>query len=68
MDDLIKFIERHGGGIGVMFNDGNHEWTVAVEFGREAADSDMAGGASYGIGESLDEALLTVRQELGLGG
>jgi DNA helicase TIP49 (TBP-interacting protein) len=37
----------------------NHRvhYAVASEFGQEAEDSPMAGGAVYGLSPSLDEAL-----------
>lgn len=33
------------------------EWYVAMEFGREAEDSPMVGGAAYGHGTTLEAAL-----------
>jgi hypothetical protein len=36
-------------------NDGTY--MTAAEFGEEAPDSPMVGGASYGIGDTLDKAL-----------
>jgi hypothetical protein len=39
---------------------------VGYEFGREAPDSPMYGGASYGIGDTLDEALDQVIDEVGI--
>jgi hypothetical protein len=39
---------------------------VSVEFGREADDSDMVGGAAYGVGPTLEEALESVVADLGL--
>ena len=41
------------------------EYTIGYEFGSEAPDSPMAGGAAYGIG-SATEALVSVATELGL--
>jgi hypothetical protein len=44
-------------------DDENHPgmWVCSMEFGREAPDSPMAGGAGYGFGgtweEAVDEAL-----------
>lgn len=35
-------------------------WAAGVEFGREAPDSPMAGGAAYGMGTTAAEALIGV--------
>lgn len=42
------------------------EWIAACEFGREAPDSDMAGGAAYGVAPTADEANAHVLREIGL--
>lgn len=53
---MILYMESAGGGaFGV--NVKNGQWSTAAEFGSEAEDSPMAGGAAYGSGETLDECL-----------
>lgn len=46
--------------------DGSQPWTVSLVVGREAPDSDMAGGAAYGIGAvlpvAMEQALTTFRR------
>lgn len=39
------------------------KWAVAVVFGRESADSPMAGGASYGMSKSADSAVQHILDE-----
>lgn len=43
----------------------NDQYTVAAEFGKEADDSPMYGGASYGVHLLLEDALLQVAREIG---
>lgn len=43
----------------------DQRWMVAYEFGREAPDSDMAGGASYHLSATLTQALLSTAHEVG---
>lgn len=45
----------------IMVRDG--EFSVAYEFGKETPDSPMMAAASYGIGDTLDEALQQVVDE-----
>jgi hypothetical protein len=42
------------------------EITASYEFGREAPNSPMYGGASYGVGDTVDEALEGVYKDLRL--
>jgi hypothetical protein len=64
-DDILGFIEKQGDGICAISRAGDGTWSVALEFGREGS-SGLSNGATYGIGESLDEALGSVRDDLGL--
>jgi hypothetical protein len=68
--DLISRIEalgRYGDvGLSIVRSEGINEWTVAIEMGREAHDSDMVGGAAYGVAESLSEALEAALSEAGV--
>lgn len=41
------------------------EWSVSLEFGKEAEDSDMVGGASYQVGEQLIPCLQRLVEEVG---
>jgi hypothetical protein len=43
---------------------GDH-FAVGSEWGQEAPDSPMAGGAAYGVGETLEEALNQLLSDLG---
>jgi hypothetical protein len=44
----------------------NGEWSAAYTFGREAPDSPMAGGAAYGMGETVGDALRGILEDVGL--
>jgi len=74
---LLRFLEQEGGSLGiyrsveqpVQDGQGNRSiaragWTVALEFGREAEDSDMVGGASYAAESDLFVALTKVAQQV----
>ena len=43
--------------------DATGDYSSALIFGREAPDSPMAGGASYGYGKSIPEALSQIIDE-----
>jgi hypothetical protein len=43
--------------------DSHGDYSSALIFGREASDSPMAGGASYGYGASIPEALAQIIDE-----
>lgn len=49
----------------VLDPDGDDGWTVAMTFGQEAPDSDMAGGAAYGTGTTAADALREALHECG---
>lgn len=40
------------------------DWAIACEFGREAPDSPMSGGAAYGIDPDLETALAQALDDL----
>jgi hypothetical protein len=48
----------------ITLND-RHEWVVGYEFGKEAEDSPMSAGASYGLSSALYQALDQVVKEIG---
>lgn len=61
-----RFLERHDGGalsvlLGSRPSPNDHEpedtWSVAITFGREDPDSDMAAGQALGVAPTLNEAL-----------
>lgn len=41
-------------------------WMVGLEYGEEAPDSPMYAAASYGTGDTLEQALQTLVDEVGL--
>jgi hypothetical protein len=59
---LIGLLHAEGGRLIIHFDKSREEWMVGVEFGQEAEDSDMAGGASYSLGP-LPEAIHAVVRE-----
>jgi hypothetical protein len=59
--------DQDGGGQFVISTRGTgNEWVVGYTFGKEAEDSDMAGGAAYGMGPDLDSAVTQVAEQVGL--
>jgi hypothetical protein len=71
MMGVLDHLAGEGGRLTIAFARGeidtppDDRWIVGYEFGREAEDSDMAGGASYGIGGNLNIALRHVFDEVG---
>lgn len=66
LETITTRLEHEGGGhLGVAYIDHRAEWLVAVEWGQEAEDSPMAGAASYGTGDTLEQALDQVLAETG---
>lgn len=39
---------------------------IGYEFGKEAEDSPMAGGAAYATGETVEEAVIQLAEQLGI--
>jgi hypothetical protein len=65
LDSLFEHMEtQEVFGLSVIRNEDTKEVSIAYEFGREAPDSPMAGGASYGIGDTIEEALVDVYNDL----
>lgn len=67
---LTKIIETIGSDTGMLSichdpDSDSDFWLVGLEFGREAEDSPMAGGAAYGTGKTLAEAAERVAEEMG---
>jgi hypothetical protein len=64
---LIEHLTENGGRLVVSYTPGDEDRAVAgYEFGREAEDSDMAGGAAYGMAATLDEALIQMAEQVGI--
>jgi len=64
MERLAKHVEQAGGGVFAMvLKQGGGEWVVSAEFGQEAPDSPMAGGAAYGLDGDLRRALETAAHD-----
>lgn len=64
MGRLFSLLRSQGGHLGFGYNPDNGEWLIALVFGKEAEDSDMAGGASYALGDlpqCIDQVLKEVR-------
>lgn len=40
------------------------EWSISYEFGREAPDSPMVGGAAYGVDQDFEVAMRQVLDDL----
>jgi hypothetical protein len=63
IERLAKHVEAAGEGVlGLAYRPGKG-WLVQMEFGSEAPDSPMVGGAAYGIGEHLREAVLPAARD-----
>jgi hypothetical protein len=71
--DLASRIERLSkyGYVGVSISHSDdpregRDWVVGIEMGREAPDSDMVGGAAYGVAGKLTDALEQALSEAGV--
>jgi hypothetical protein len=70
---LLASLERRGGRIMISRNtdtkgDDRCRWAVGYEFGQEEPDNpdnDMVGGAAYGLGPILFQALSAVLEQVG---
>lgn len=64
---LAEYVKDAGEGVfGVSYKGVKKGWSVMAEFGREAPDSPMVGGAAYGMGDTLREALEPAGADCGL--
>lgn len=74
--DMLEMVvgyvgEQDGGGLLALIrrepkSGGGLEWYLHAEFGKEAEDSPMAGGAAYGVDPDLRVALEQVASDCGL--
>jgi hypothetical protein len=55
MDHISENLQEQEGRFIVSFFD--NSWVCAIEWGKEAPDSDIFGGAAYGTGSSMQEAI-----------
>lgn len=68
MGGVEKGLTSEGGRVVLSHDPDRHEdesWVVGIEFGKEAPDSPMAGGAAYGTGGTMLEALQQAVDETG---
>lgn len=63
VEAIFADMRNQGGGTLTVVLDEAGDWAAAYVFGREADDSPMAGGASYGVGASPYEALRMIVDE-----
>ncbi len=61
-----RYLAKQGEGTMLLSLDEKGEWSCALTFGREAPDSPMAGGAAYGFGPTVDDALVEALTECGV--
>lgn len=69
MDDITKLLQQGGGRFGLSFNNDpvtEEPWLAALEWGQEAPDSDMYGGAAYGLDEIPALAVEKCLREAGI--
>jgi hypothetical protein len=66
LDVITRNLKQHGGTFAVSYDPALRQgWTVAVEWGREAPDSPMAGAAAYGVGDNALGAIQAALDEAG---
>jgi hypothetical protein len=63
INSLVVGLSRETGNFLLAFN--GVDWVAGIEFGREAVDSPMAGGAAYGLGATAEEAISSALAETG---
>lgn len=63
LDRIIAGLTAAGQGTFALILNSRGEWLVAAEYGKEASDSPMVGAASYGIGQSANDAIQMVLDE-----
>lgn len=63
---LLAHMVGQGGALGITHRDIEGEWLVGYEFGQEAEDSPMAGGAAYATAGTLTEAVAAIVGQLRL--
>ena len=70
MDDVLQFLREKGGTFSSSFESSieSQPWTVAIVWGKEAEDSNMAAAAAYGTGDTFEDALASAKAEAGIGG
>lgn len=70
LEGIVKTLSEDGGAFGLTYRTGvkpgDAPWMAALEWGREAPDSPMAGAAAYGLGESASEAIDKMLDDAGV--
>lgn len=64
VEKLLEALDEHGGTLVVTHDKEGGECLVALYFGREAPDSPMVGGATHGVGETIEDALSRAARDL----
>lgn len=60
----VRTLVEQGGRVVLAYDLDQGEWVAGVEFGREAPDSDMVAGAAYGVGQTAQQALDQMAEDL----
>jgi hypothetical protein len=64
-DAITELLQVDGGSFGLSYSPEREEWVVALEWGREAPDSPMAGAAAYGMDSVAAAAVEQALREAG---
>jgi hypothetical protein len=64
MATIVEHMGRQQGAFAISYAGPNSGWIASYEFGQEAEDSPMAGGASYGADHNLVVAVEQVAKEI----
>lgn len=60
----VRTVTEQGGRVVLAYNPDFGEWVAGAEFGQEAPDSDMVAGAAYGVGQTAQQALDQMAEDL----
>jgi hypothetical protein len=66
LEKIAQKLKKEGGCFTLGYDPDRSEWTTAMEWGKEASDSPMAGAAAYGVSPDLSTAVGHVVREAGL--
>jgi len=69
LERLLRHLHTNGGRLTILFDPAGESgctepWTLGYEFGKEADDSDMVGGAAYASSLSLGQAVADLYEEV----
>lgn len=65
IEAIGQLLEKEGGRFNLVKMDDSDDWLAALEWGKEAPDSDMVGAAAYQYGENPLQAINRVLDEAG---